>query len=184
MHSIACFINSEATEGRNEADAINMCNNILLFLPSAAKQLLQLDKIQAPYFRNLQVTIPIIADAPDDSAYLFSQEINAAIKSQAIHVSNKPVHAVGDSAQWKKIRNATLARASSVVENELMMDGAERIEMTMDWQAGRLWGKWKGQAFLLGSWNRNKGWIWRAVSIMKMWPKASTKVIELAVDMS
>jgi hypothetical protein len=109
-----------------------MCSKIMALLPVGPRSLLELDRVQAPYFRNRQVTIQIIEAAADNAAYMLSQKINQIIKTSK--------YAVGDSAQWKKTRNAALAKASSAVENELMIDGGAVVTMTMDWPAGQLWG--------------------------------------------
>jgi hypothetical protein len=179
-----CRFGREATEGLTEQDAINMCSKIVALLPVGSRSLLELDRVQAPYFRNRQVTIQIIEAAADNAAYMLSQEINQIIKTNNIHVSSRPVYSVGNSAQWKKTRNAALAKASSAVENELMIDGGAVVNMTMDWPAGQLWGEYQHQAYLLGSWNRSKGWIWCAGTIKQIWPKSDLAILGLAVDMS
>ena len=179
-----CHFGREATEGLKEQDAVNMCTKILSLLPVGSRSLLELDRIQAPYFRNRQVTIQINEHAADNSAYTLCQEINEIIKSNNIHVNTRPVYAVGDSPQWKKTRNAALAKARSAVESELMIDGGAVVAMTMDWPAGQLWGEHQHQAALLGSWNRNKGWTWCAGTVRQIWPKADLAVLGLAVEMS
>ena len=179
-----CHFGREATEGLKEQDAVHMCTKILSLLPVGSRSLLELDRIQAPYFRNRQVTIQISELAADNSAYTLCQEINAIIKSNDIHVGNRPVYAVGDAPQWKKTRNAALAKARSAVESELMIDGGAVVVMTMDWPAGQLWGEHHQQAALLGSWNRNKGWTWCAGTVKQIWPKADLAVLGLAVEMS
>ena len=179
-----CHFGREANEGLKEQDAVNMCTKILSLLPDCSRSLLELERIQAPYFRNRQVTIQINEHAADNSAYMLCQEINEIIKSNNIHVNTRPVYAVGDSPQWKKTRNAALAKARSAVESELMIDGGAVVAMTMDWPAGQLWGEHQHQAALLGSWNRNKGWTWCAGTVRQIWPKADLAVLGLAVEMS
>ena len=179
-----CRFGREAAEGLKEQDAKNMCLKIMALWRAGSRSLLDLDRIQASYFRSRQVTIQIIAAALDNAAYLLTQEINSTINTNSIHVSSRPVYAVGDAAQWKNTRNAALAKASSTVENELMIDGGAAVAMTMDWSAGQLWGEFQHHAHLLGSWNRNKGWLWCASIVKIIWPKPDMAVLGTAVDMS
>ena len=179
-----CHYGREAAEGLKEQDSVNMCMKILNLLPVGSRSLVDLDRVQAPFFRNRQVTIQIQERAADNTAYMLSQEINEIIKSNNIHVSIRPVYAVGDSPQWKKARNAAVAKARSAVESELMIDGGASVVMTMDWPAGQLWGEHQHQAALLGSWNRNKGWTWCAGTVLTIWPKADLAALGLAVEMS
>ena len=61
-----CRFGREAAEGLKEQDAKNMCLKIMALWRAGSRSLLDLDRIQASYFRNRQVTIQSIAGTPDN----------------------------------------------------------------------------------------------------------------------
>ena len=168
--------------GLKSGDALKIGLKLLKCLPQELRALVKTDKdaIVAPFFRNRQITIMLIPTIQAGMAYEIASCINSFVESSGLNIDGRPIYAVSDSEQWKKDRNACIAKAEAAIVNEL--GSLPGVTFVRDWPGACLWATQGSTEQALGRWNRNHGWKWDPVAIHSLWPTADMGTLDMSMN--
>ena len=177
-----CMFGRDKEHGLKTADSLKIGLKLLSCLPQELRAFVKTDKdaIVAPFFRNRQITIMLIPTVQAGIAYEIASSINAFVESSGLNIDGRPIYAVSDAEQWKKDRNACIAKAEAAIVNEL--GSLPGVTFVRDWPGSCLWATQGPTEQALGRWNRNHGWKWDPVAIHSLWPTADMGTLDMSMN--
>lgn len=135
----------------------------------------------APFLKNRQIVIHLVEGIAQGEAYEIAQHINGVIESKQFNIDGRPIYAVSDTEQWKKDRNASVAKAEKAINTEL--EQVAGVSLFKDWPSGSLWTSVHNIDCKIGAWNRNNGWQWFMSEVHKVWPQALEETLNNSMSM-